>query len=131
MPQLQRRIRPRISPRSQLPALTLGVFIGCAFMYILMMPLHLKLQPEGNEELPPQYLRSRDDDAGWHTLHVFYGDEKGLGAPAFKKWFSQAHQDEIVVDLLGNNGYFIDLAANDAKELSNTLSLERKGWNGT
>jgi hypothetical protein len=46
-------------------------------------------------------------------------------------WFAQVHQDEVVVDLVGKNGYFIDLAANDAKEWSNTLSLERyHDWNG-
>jgi len=32
--------------------------------------------------------------------------------------------------LLGSNGYFIDLAANDALDLTNTLALERKGWTG-
>ncbi|KAL7581505.1 hypothetical protein ACA910_022074 [Epithemia clementina (nom. ined.)] len=74
------------------------------------------------------------------------------------QWFSQVHQDEIVYDLLSSpsstsnsrkggdnseirgvkdlsvgvdgNHYFIDLAANDAKEFSNTLALEQRGWNG-
>ena len=125
MTQLQRRIRPRSSRRSQLPGILFGVFVGSAFMYILMLPLHLKLQPQ--DELATKYLKSRE---GWHTIHVFYGRESGLGAPADQKWFSQVHQDEVVVDLLGKNGYFIDIAANDAKDLSNTLGLERQGWDG-
>jgi Methyltransferase FkbM domain len=67
---------------------------------------------------------------GWSPIHVFYGDESGLGAPVDKKWFSQVHQDEVLMDLIGPNGYFIDLASNDAMEFSNTLALERHGWNG-
>ena len=68
---------------------------------------------------------------GWHPIHVFYGEKSGLGAPDTQKWFAQVHQDEIVVDLVGKDGFFIDLAANDAKELTNTLSLERDyGWRG-
>jgi hypothetical protein len=40
-----------------------------------------------------------------------------------KIWYSQARQDELVIGLLKNktNGYFVDLAANDAIQLSNTL----------
>lgn len=34
------------------------------------------------------------------------------------------------MDLIGPNGYFIDLAANDAKDWTNTLALENHGWNG-
>ena len=62
---------------------------------------------------------------------MFYGEQRGLGAPDTQQWFAQVHQDEIVVDLVGKDGFFIDLAANDAKELTNTLALERDhGWNG-
>ena len=73
---------------------------------------------------------------GWKEIHVFYHDrDAGLNltgdVESDPKWFSQVHQDEIVVDLLGRNGYFIDLAANDAREFSNTLALERSyGWTG-
>ena len=73
---------------------------------------------------------------GWHQINVFYGEREGLfnDTPAKvkpdQKSFSQVGQDDIVLDLLGSNGYFIDLAANDALEFSNTLALERKGWTG-
>ena len=49
------------------------------------------------------------------------------------KWYSQAHQDEIVINLFRHrtSGYYIDLAANDAMELSNTYALERYfHWTG-
>lgn len=75
--------------------------------------------------------RSYPSSPGWHPIHVFFGDRNGLGAPDTQPWFAQVHQDEIIVDLLGKDGYFIDLAANDAKDLTNTLALERDhGWNG-
>jgi Methyltransferase FkbM domain len=67
---------------------------------------------------------------GWHPINVFYGEESGLGSPPGRKWFAQVHQDEILIDLIGPNGYFIDLASNDAMEFSNTLALERHGWEG-
>ena len=47
--------------------------------------------------------------------------------------YSQRGQDWIVAALLGckQDGYFIDLAANSAIHLSNTLALERNlGWSG-
>jgi hypothetical protein len=49
------------------------------------------------------------------------------------KWFSQLRQDELVYQLLRNkrNGYFVDLAANDAIRISNTFALEHyHGWDG-
>lgn len=69
-------------------------------------------------------------DDGWHSINVYYGERSGLGAPETQESFAQVHQDDIVLDLLGPNGYFIDLAANDAKDLTNTLALERHGWKG-
>jgi Methyltransferase FkbM domain len=70
-------------------------------------------------------------DNGWHAIHVFYGEKAGLGADPQQLSYSQSHQDEIILDLLGPVGFFIDLAANDALEFSNTLALERHaGWHG-
>ncbi len=66
---------------------------------------------------------------GWNPIHVFYGERSALPGVE-QEWFSQVHQDEILLDLVGSNGYFIDLAANDAVEFSNTLALERHGWQG-
>lgn len=81
------------------------------------------------------------EDVGWKNIHVFYGDEShlfdatGVPTPYFKanKWFSQYRQDEIVSRLFRDkrDGFFIDLAANDAVRLSNTYALETTfGWNG-
>eukprot|EP01031_Cornospumella_fuschlensis_P037976 gene37976-46134_t len=50
-----------------------------------------------------------------------------------RKYFSQAHQDELISTIFNNkeDGYFVDLAANDWMKLSNTLMLEHsKHWNG-
>ena len=49
------------------------------------------------------------------------------------RWYGQARQDELVHALLRNktNGFFVDLAANDATLLSNTYALEMfHDWNG-
>ena len=69
---------------------------------------------------------------GWKSIQVFYGE---LQDPKSKKriWYSQANQDRIVISLLRNKrqGFFVDLAANDAKRISNTYALERSfDWNG-
>lgn len=44
-------------------------------------------------------------------------------------WFSQVGQDKLVHSLSAP-GIFVDLAANDPYENSNTASLERLGWRG-
>jgi len=72
---------------------------------------------------------------GWHTIQVFYGDSDLLvpNKTDEEMWFSQVNQDKIVSSLLRNKteGYFIDLAANHAVSLSNTLALERMfNWKG-
>jgi hypothetical protein len=78
----------------------------------------------------PKMSSTGMDRPGWHPIHVYYGDVEGLGAPLTQESFAQVKQDLIVLDLIGPNGYFIDLAANDAKDLTNTLVLERHGWDG-
>jgi hypothetical protein len=70
---------------------------------------------------------------GWATIDVFYGTRDHLRLPSNRTWYSQGRQDELVAGLLRHKrqGYFIDLAANDAAKWSNTLALERQlGWNG-
>lgn len=69
------------------------------------------------------------NDAGWNSIHVYYGSDKYLGG----KPKSQCGQDKIVSRLLKDqqHGYFLDLAANDATYLSNTYLLEKDlGWRG-
>jgi|UniRef100_A0A8J9TJE9 hypothetical protein len=72
---------------------------------------------------------------GWHSIDVFYGHTDLLKKtlPSNRTWFSQASQDELVASLFKGkrDGYFIDLAANDATDLSNTYALEQEyGWTG-
>lgn len=75
---------------------------------------------------------------GWKTMHVFYGSTDIIPTTASKedqekKWVSQVGQDEMVFNMLGQKkgGYFIDLAANDPIDLSNSYSLETyHGWKG-
>lgn len=72
---------------------------------------------------------------GWDSINVFYGSTATFEStlPKDLEWFSQAGQDEVVMSLLRNktDGYFIDLAANDATHLSNTYILETKfHWKG-
>ena len=84
--------------------------------------------------------RSNPDAEGWGAVHVFYGQASALLADnPSQQWFSQVKQDEIVLDLLADatggidkkkSPFFVDLAANDAKEFSNTLALEQHGWDG-
>ncbi|CAB9508223.1 Inherit from NOG: Methyltransferase FkbM [Seminavis robusta] len=94
------------------------------------------------EEQP--LVPSRNND-GWHSIDVFYGNVSHLDArsppPAFhgrtpaaiQEWYGQAQQDRIVYELLNKKkrGYFLDLAANDARTYSNTFALERHhNWTG-
>lgn len=87
-------------------------------------------------DVPSVRSSASDETKGWHPIHVFYGEKEGLfnDAPEYIKEsqqsYAQVGQDSIILDLLGSNGYFIDLAANDALDLTNTLALERKGWTG-
>jgi hypothetical protein len=86
---------------------------------------------------PPAFRSKKDlqqDDEGWKQIHVFYGnkshvtDASTIPVSYFhaNEWFSQYRQDEVVSRLLHGkrNGFFIDLAANDAIRISNTYALE-------
>jgi len=73
---------------------------------------------------------------GWREVHVFVGDGCTNGSTVFnrrKQFPSQFGQDRVVIDLFNAkpNGYFVDLAANDAHALSNTYALEKyHNWTG-
>ncbi len=70
---------------------------------------------------------------GFHPVFIY---SKELSPPL--KPASQVGQDEVIMKLINrheqNGGesrhYFVDLAANAAVNLSNTLYLEKNGWNG-
>jgi hypothetical protein len=93
-----------------------------------------------------QYTSMNDYDAdAWNMIHIFIGtniskidhmvDASMINNEFFytTKWFSQLRQDYLVYQLLRKkqNGYFLDLAANDAIRISNTFALEYyHGWDG-
>lgn len=94
-----------------------------------------------NKTIGPSSGVFPDTEDAWSTIQVFVGkvqsvepedEEEGRGNPPHR-WFSQASQDQLVLELLRykRNGFFVDLAANDATLLSNTYALERfYGWQG-
>jgi Methyltransferase FkbM domain len=95
------------------------------------------LRPIFREESPSSFKKEN----GWSLIHVYFGnlshiaDNSNIPNDYFSEvqWFSQVRQDEVVSLLLKGkrNGYFIDLASNDAVKISNTYALERYfGWNG-
>lgn len=66
---------------------------------------------------------------GWKSVDIFYG-ERNLRTKGRR---SQCKQDDLVAAVLKNvkNGYFLDLAANEAVNLSNTYLLEKNfDWTG-
>ena len=68
---------------------------------------------------------------GWATPAVYVGDMRDVGMDS--KWTSQLGQDRTVFHLFKGKtgGFFVDLAANDAVILSNTLTLEQQyEWSG-
>jgi hypothetical protein len=82
------------------------------------------------EKTSPQ--KTVENNEGWKSIEVFYGSTQEHKNKR-RKWFSQTNQDQVVIGLLRNKreGFFIDLAANDAQKYSNTYALERRfGWEG-
>lgn len=75
-----------------------------------------------------------NDNDGWSTIQVYYGDKQLLRQKAAHiPWTSQSNQDKVVASLFQNKtgGYFVELAANDAVDISNSYALERNlQWNG-
>jgi len=95
--------------------------------YVATRPLSL-------ESATPRQRITKNDD-GWKAINIFYGSSEHFESllPREQKFYSQARQDEVVLSLLRNktNGYFVDLASNDATSLSNSYALERHyEWKG-
>lgn len=68
---------------------------------------------------------------GWSLVAVYTGDAHPPHLD--NRWTSQVGQDKTIADIFGQKtgGYFVDLAANDASKLSNTLTLEQQfNWTG-
>lgn len=76
-------------------------------------------------------LHNQLQPIGWALAAIWIGNLTDLSFNS--RWTSQVGQDKTIVKLFHEmrNGFFIDLAANDAVEFSNTLTLEQEfGWNG-
>ena len=73
-------------------------------------------------------------NVGWTTIDVFHGEKQApIKNNSPNRSYSQCKQDKVVMALFKNkrNGFFLDLAANDALKFSNTYVLERKlDWRG-
>lgn len=112
------------------------VAIGFTFIIAFLLGhLHAQLTNQAIGSIDSYSIGVPQQSNGWHSIDVFYGQTDHLERmlPEGQEWFSQVRQDEAIAKILGNkrNGYFVDLAANDATFLSNTYALERKlGWNG-
>jgi hypothetical protein len=122
------------------PSFLLGVFCGGAFLILFSTTFSsssstenglLRLLHDSTTDVAGGSLRTTQTD-GWNTIDVYYGKRQTAASNNNnnKQFYAQVGQDQIVLDVIGENGYFIDLAANDAIELSNTYALEQHGWNG-
>ena len=102
----------------------------------------------------PKFLQDYyhpSNDNGWHDISVYFGDRNSIKEEAK----SQEGQDDIISNLMSlyrrissskkkkgtirnttteaevpDQMYFVDLAANDPIDLSNTFKLEQMGWEG-
>lgn len=110
---------------SNLLTLACGILIG---MIVMWACIGVTVEDSSSTSTLSQLPVSNGDPPGWKPIHVYHAEPFELSDK--EQWFAQVHQDEAILDLLGNKGYFVDLAANDAKEFSNTLALERAGWDG-
>ena len=143
-----------LSPRSHRepspwPNILLGVVIG--LLLSAMIPdteyaMNERLLETTRHALAPKqsyapHKSAAHPESGWHAIDVYYGDDKHLpyyssiNKDYFQRvhWFSQRRQDFVVSKLLKGkkNGYFVDLAANDAVQISNSYALETFfDWNG-
>mmetsp|Transcript_7368 Transcript_7368/g.11204 ORF Transcript_7368/g.11204 Transcript_7368/m.11204 type:complete len:345 (-) Transcript_7368:97-1131(-) len=122
--------------------LVIGVIIGSSVV-LAMLPITSSCGTQLKTSVLPVM---KNISQGWHPIYVYYGKDDGLSASApaqMKQNYnagSQVDQDRIIAALARNyreliksastTPYFIDLAANDAVQLSNTLNLEEEGWTG-
>lgn len=112
--------------------------INVVFYYMLNSPKHCNCNcvVEPTQAIPPPAcalpeVHSDMRKGGWSLLAVYVGTAREAALNA--RWTSQVGQDRTIFKLFDGkrDGYFVDLAANDAVYLSNTLTLEQEyGWRG-
>lgn len=111
----------------------------------LLQPGDITQRPQKRDSCPPVSLcpvctcsaldeHNRLRALGWQTAAYWVPGRftRNIDLQS-KKWGSQVKQDWTVVHLMQGkrNGFFVDLAANDAVELSNTIALENWfDWTG-
>ena len=87
-----------------------------------------------NKSISKSQSFNRKSQIGWNFPAVYIGDGVYPGVANISGiWYSQVGQDKTIVEIFKGkmNGYFVDLASNDAVSLSNTLVLEQVyGWDG-
>ena len=72
-------------------------------------------------------------ETGWKRILIYVGPVQNLKDDDELMWksSSQIGQDTVINNIFPDSGYFVDLAANDWKFISNTHSLEvYSEWNG-
>ena len=80
---------------------------------------------EQNRALKEQLALSQSlPDPNWKMVGWYRGEDEW---PTVASGGSQAGQDHTVLDILGGKrgGFFVDLAANDASHISNSVLLEQ------
>jgi hypothetical protein len=133
----------RLSERGQNALLISIVILFAANALIIFNLSYLKIEKSRWDDVHVPLNHDTDRD-GWHAIHVYYGVRDPLPPPVISEAWpgSQAGQDRMVMALIKEykgllpsesqlwQPYFVDLAANDAMQLSNTYALEQNGWTG-
>jgi len=118
--------RKKKSKNGSVPTTILSI----AFGFVLGMITKQSFERLDCKQEVPDKGDAQLKNSGWHQIDVFYGKPSNEQS---NEWNGQVKQDQVVWNLLSQkrNGFFVDLAANDAEYLSNTYALEtRHGWNG-
>ena len=109
----------------------MSVFIVTVSMWTLEVDVLWREYGVGREAVRHSHVFERDYKDGWKLIHVYVGPPNVSASSGAWKSHSQVHQDTIVRAMIPGKGYFIDLAANDYKFLSNSYSLETfERWEG-
>jgi hypothetical protein len=126
-------------PKIQSMSIVLGAVLGfsiSSFLQMLWVPHHSGFDRKLSMMSQQVPLDEKAAIPGWREVHVYVGDGCKNGSTVFnrtREFPSQLGQDRKVIELFRAkpNGYYIDLAANDAHALSNTFALEKyHNWTG-
>jgi Methyltransferase FkbM domain len=160
-PNLPRRISSKIATVSKRDGLLVGAGAAVGILITMMLMLLLldrsststggRIAFTTTKSPETATIATRDSlPSGMHPLYVYYGqmdlitdsipnqwwlstDPHQQHTNIHGEWFAQHGQDIAVAKFhhFKRNGYFVDLAANDAIWASNTFSLEQNfGWQG-